>query len=65
MTNMGQGIKLQHQNIVDLRRRRSVFRFYYCLDVRITIVPCGNANEFYCKRYLIKSFMVFGAVYAI
>lgn len=41
------------------------FQIFYCLDVRITIVPCGNANEFYCKRYLIKSFTVFGTVYAI
>lgn len=47
---------------MDLRRRRNIFRFYCCLDVRITIVPCGNTNEFYCKRFLIKSFMVSGTV---
>lgn len=46
-------------------RRRNIFRFYDCLDTRITIVPCGNTNEFYCKRYLIRSFMVFGTVYTI
>lgn len=65
MINLGQGIKLQRQNIVDRRRSKSIFRFYYCLDVRITIVPCGNTNKFHCKRYLIKSFMVFVTVYAI
>lgn len=46
-------------------RRRNIFRFYDCLDTRITIVPCGNTNEFYCKRYLIRSFMVFRTVYTI
>lgn len=47
------------------RRRRNVFRFYCCLDLRITIAPCGNTNEFYRKRYLIKSFMLFRTVYTI
>lgn len=45
------------------RRRRNLFRFYHCLDLRITIAPCGNTNEFCCKRYLIKSFMLFRTVY--
>lgn len=47
------------------RRRRNLFRFFCCLDLRITIAPCGNTNEFYCKRYLIKTFMLFQTVYTI